>query len=108
MDRVDPDGTWWVEAGVTSCYSHTEGNTITVVDGAFGKTLLYTYEVDGNQQAVSVEGTMAWENGLMRVEGTMWVEGDACDGGNGFSGWLEPATDGTVHSYWGSLHFTKQ
>ncbi len=106
---ADPNGNWTVTAHVTSCYDATGSATITVANDSFPSQQVFSYSTYGQNQTVSVEGSMTPGNGFFTVSGNEYLAGTACNGGNGFYGYIQAdSMAGTVYSSWGSLRFEKK
>src|SRR4051812_19309026 len=101
---VSYDGTWIVTVDITACYDFNHTGSVKVTNGAFsGK--LFTYcavatngatRIDTGagcgadiSEAVTISGTMA-----KTVEGNLTLTGGACNGANGFSGFMSSTTAG--------------
>jgi hypothetical protein len=107
----DPDGNWSVTAHVTGCFTATGTNTIAVSNGRFTNSKIFSYKVNGATETVTITGTIERGRTSLTVSGNEFLTGNDCNGGNGFSGFLETmgaSTTGTAASAWGTLHFTKQ
>jgi hypothetical protein len=107
----DPDGNWSVTAHVTGCFTATGTNTIAVSNGRFTNSKIFSYKVNGATETVTISGTIERGRTSLTVSGNEFLTGNDCNGGNGFSGFLETmgaSTTGTAASAWGTLHFTKQ
>jgi len=114
---VSYDGNWSVLVQISSCYSFSNTATVTVSGGAFSGTL-FTYCANAQTGATrlsttgcgsDISETVSIQQGAMSgsgVDGNLFLQGSACNGGNGFSGSLS-ATSGQAASFWGTLSFTK-
>ena len=104
----EPDGVWLVTAHVTTCYDATGADTVRVSGGRFTNAKIFSYSRSGNSETVTITGTITKGNIYLIVQGNEFLTGTACNGGNGFYGFLETTpTSGTVASAWGSLTFVK-
>ncbi len=105
----DPDGNWQVTAHVTSCMDATGTATVQVTGGSYNAQI-FSYNLQGCSQAVSIQGTLTKGNSHLVVEGNEFLTGGCCNGGNGYFGYLElngSSVGGMVSSAWGSLDWKK-
>jgi hypothetical protein len=80
-----------------------------VSGGKFPTTRIFSYTKSGSTQTVTITGTISKGNTMMIVDGTQYLTGSACNGGNSFYGYLYTSkTSGTVSSAWGELTFVKK
>ena len=114
-----PDGTWSVEVAISSCYSFTGTGVITVSGGSFSGRLFGYCAVATNgatrlepssgcagdeTEEVTIDGTFS----AGQVSGNLTLTGGACNGGNGFEGFLSSSSAATAGDAWGTLTFTKE
>ena len=107
----DINGNWLVTCTITSCYQATVSKVIPVSDGSFNAEI-GSYSLYGQTETVSIQGTFEVSgNNSYAVSGNQFLVGSACNGGNGFYGFINtdnnPMT-GDPPSSWGTIHWEKQ
>ena len=112
------DGTWQLTVSISSCYSFTHTVPITISDGLFsGPLFQYCTVATSGATRLSADDCLgdiaqdvSVENGEVDgewISGNLFLAGDACNGGNGFSGTFTDKNNGSASSYWGTLSFKR-